>query len=74
MAIPQALQAALDLIDEETNALAVVVKTLRDKISTGMTDADVAAVQAKLDAVATRLDGIAADPNAPVPPGPPPTP
>ena len=74
MPIPQALTDALNQIDADTNALATVVTDLRAKISTSMTQADVDAVQAKLADVATRLEGIAKDPAAPVPPGPPPTP
>ncbi len=70
MAVPQALTDALALIDRDTNALATVVTNLRNAISTSMTQADVDAVQASLAAVATRLEGIAADPNTPVPPGP----
>lgn len=73
MAIPQELTDALAKVDEDTNKLAVVVKDLRDQVSVGMTDADVAAVKAKLGEVATRLEGIAADPGAPVPPAPAPT-
>lgn len=74
MAVPQELTDALQKIDTDTNNLATVVKGLRDQISTGMTPADVSAVQTKLGEVATRLEGIAADPNVPVPPGPPPQP
>jgi len=74
MAVPQELTDALNKIDADTDALAAVVKGLRDKITTTMTQADVDAVKTKLDQVATRLEGIAADPNQPVPPGPAPAP
>jgi hypothetical protein len=70
MAVPQEMTDALSKIDTETNELAAVVTDLRSRITTGMTQEDVAAVTGKLGEVATRLDGIAADPNAPVP-GPP---
>lgn len=69
MAIPQALTDALDKIDADTTALAAVVTDLRDKIKTGMTQADVDAVNAKLAEVATRLEGMASDPASPVPAG-----
>jgi hypothetical protein len=70
MAVPQALTDALKKIDDDTTALAGVVKSLRDQIGTGMSQADVDAVKGSLDAVATRLEGIASDPANPIPPGP----
>jgi hypothetical protein len=70
MAVPQQLIDALKKIDDDTTALAGVVKGLRDQITTGMTQADVDAIKASLDQVATRLEGIAADPNNPIPPTP----
>ena len=73
MAIPQQMTDALAKIDTATTSLGAVVTGLRDKIKTGMSDADVAAVDAKLAAVATALEGIAADPADPVP-GPLPSP
>lgn len=72
-ATPQSLTDAIAKINADTDALATVVTNLRSAISTSMTQADVDAVTATLSAVATRLEGIAADPNAPVPPGPAPT-
>jgi len=72
MATP--LDDVLQKIDTDTDALAATVTALRDKVSTGMSQADVDAVKAKLAAVATRLEGIAADPTTPVPVGPPPAP
>jgi hypothetical protein len=70
MPVPQNLQDALAKIDADTDAVAQVVRSLRDQIGTGMTQADVDAVQARLDEIATRLEATAADPNNPVPPGP----
>lgn len=70
MAVPQELTDALKKIDDDTTALAGVVKSLRDQITTSMTQPDVDALKSSLDQVATRLEGIAADPNQPVPPGP----
>jgi hypothetical protein len=72
--VPQELTDALKKIDDDTNALATVLKTLRDQIGTGMSQTDVDAVKTSLDAVATRLEGLAVDPNQPVPPTPPPSP
>lgn len=74
MAVPQVLTDALDKINADTSALATVVQSLRDRIGTGMSQADVDAVKARLDEVATRLEGIASDPSQPVPPGPTPAP
>lgn len=73
MAIPTDLAAVLATIDQDTTNLATVVADLRSKISTSMTQADVDAVQSTMSAVATRLEGIAKDPNAPVPAAPMPT-
>ena len=70
MAVPQILVDALAKIDEETNKLATLVTLLRDKVKTGMSPDDVAVVKGNLDAVATRLTAIAADPDAPIPPEP----
>jgi hypothetical protein len=70
MAVPQALTDALAKVDTETNNLAAVVTDLRSKIGVGMTQTDVDAVDATLDAISTRLSGIAADPTNPIPAGP----
>jgi hypothetical protein len=72
MALPQEMTDVLNRIDTDTNALAAVVTDLRSRISTGMTQEDVTAVQNKLGEVAGRLEGIASNPAAPVPPSPPP--
>jgi hypothetical protein len=73
VAIPQNLQDALNAIDAETNALAAVVQDLRNRINTGMSQADVDAVTGTLGDIANRLTGIAANPAQPVPAGPTPT-
>lgn len=70
--IPQVLIDALDRLNTETNNIAAVVQSLRDRISTAMTQEDVDAVQNTIDAVVNRLQGIAADPNQPIPVDPPP--
>jgi SMC interacting uncharacterized protein involved in chromosome segregation len=53
--------AALAKIDAATNNIAADIKALKDKIGTGMSDADVAEVQGILDSTATKLEAIAAD-------------
>ncbi len=70
MAVSAEFQAALNRLDTETNEIAAEVLKLRETISTSMTPEEVASAQAFLTAVSDRLDGIAKDPNAPVPPGP----
>lgn len=70
MAIPQALTDALDKLNTETNEIAEYVKGLQDKISTSMSDEDVATVRNGLTAVSERLDGLAANPSNPVPESP----
>lgn len=57
----------LDKIDTSTNAIADEITALKNKVATGMSQADVDAVQARLDAAAAKLQGIAADPDNPVP-------
>lgn len=68
MAISKELQDALASIDSATNTVAARITDLSGQISTGMTDADVAAVVSQLNAEASKLNSIAADPNNPVPP------
>lgn len=71
MAVPASLSAAISAINDDTNQLATVVTDLRSQIGVGMSQSDVDAVNAQLGAIATHLQGIAADPNNPVPPNPP---
>jgi|SRR6185436_2491299 len=61
------VKAALAKIDAATNDIAADIKGLKAKIGTGMTDAEVAEVQAEADRLATKLEGIAADTENPVP-------
>jgi len=68
MAIPQKLTDALARLDSETDEMATYVRGLQDTITTSMTQDDVDSVHAGLQAVATRLDGIAKDPENPAPP------
>lgn len=70
MAISQELQDAMAAIDTATNNVAQRITDLSGQISTGMSQADVTAVVSQLNAEATKLNTIAADPNNPVPPTP----
>lgn len=71
--VDAATTAVLKRLDDDSTKIAAVVKGLRDRISTSMTQADVDAVNATLGAIGDRLEATAADPAAPVPPGPVPT-
>jgi hypothetical protein len=61
------IKAALAKIDTATDNIAADIVRLKEKIGTGMTDAEVAEVQAGLDKTVTKLEGIAADPDNPEP-------
>ena len=61
------LKAALKKIDTATDNIAADIQRLKEKVTTGMSDADVAEVQADADRIASRLEGIAADPDNPDP-------
>ena len=61
------LKAALKKIDQATDNIAADIVRLKDKIVPGMTEADVAEVQALADALVTKLEGLAADPDNPDP-------
>jgi len=62
------MNATLAKIDTATNDIAADITALKALIVPGMPQSDVDAVQAKLDAAAARLEGIAADTTNPVPP------
>jgi hypothetical protein len=62
------VKLAMGRIDAATTAIAAKLTALLAKIGTGMSDADVAEVTAGLEAEASKLEGIAADPDNPVPP------
>lgn len=66
MAIDPTLTAAMDAIDKATNDVAAELKDLSGQISTSMTPQDVADVAARLNASATFLETIAANPSQPV--------
>ena len=62
--------AAVAEIDAETTRLADYIQTLVDRLASGgMSSEDEAAVFAALQSATTRLKGVAANPDAPVPPG-----
>lgn len=61
------LKAALKKIDTATDNIAADIQRLKEKIGTGMSDADVASVQAEADRIADRLTAIAADTEDPTP-------
>lgn len=64
---PNPLTDVMGRIDAATNAVAAEVVRLRDQIGTGMTQEQVDAVKTQMTTVAERLEGIAHDPNNPVP-------
>jgi hypothetical protein len=61
------LNEVISQIDLATNNLATRVRAIQDRLASGMSSEDVAAAQTELAAIAARLDGIAADPEQPVP-------
>jgi multidrug resistance efflux pump len=61
------IKDAMARIDAATTAIAARLAKLVGQIGTGMSDADVAAVTAGLTAEATKLEGLGADPDNPVP-------
>jgi ribosome-associated translation inhibitor RaiA len=61
------LKAVLARVDTATDNIAADIRRLKDKIGTGMTDDEVAEVQGLAEAVASKLEGIAADPDNPDP-------
>ena len=64
-AIPAGLQASVDSLKTSAANAATKIQELRNRIDTGMSDADVAQLQGELDAVATGLNAAAADPTQP---------
>lgn len=63
----EAIKAALAKIDTATDNIAADIQRLKDRIGTGMSDAEVAEVQAEADRISAKLEGIAADPDNPDP-------
>lgn len=67
MSISREMQDALTRIDNATSLIGDRVAKVADQIRTGMTEAEVNDVVAKLNAEADKLNQIASDPNNPVP-------
>jgi len=66
MASADTMKAALAAIDTATNNIAADLDALKAQIGTGMSQPDVDAVQATLDATVAKLEAIAAStPDAP---------
>lgn len=61
------IKAILKRIDDATNNIAADIRGLKDGVKVGMSEAEVADVQALAEASAQRLEGIAADTADPVP-------
>jgi len=62
-------KAAMARIDQATDDISARITALVAKVGTGMTQAEVDEVNAGLSAEASKLEGIAKDPDAPVPAG-----
>jgi len=60
MADVNTMKAALASIDTATNNIAADIERIKSQISTGMSQADVDAVQALLDTTVAKLEAIAA--------------
>lgn len=63
-------QETLDMlkeIDDETSSIGKEMDDLRSQIKSGMPQSDVADLKSRLGTLSSRLKGIAADPNNPVP-------
>lgn len=67
MPVPQSIEDACAQLDKATNDVAAEIADLTSQISTGMTQADVDSVVARLNAASTKLEGLAASPTNPVP-------
>jgi hypothetical protein len=70
MAATQDVLNLITAIDVATTAIAARIQALIDQLSAGMSPADVATVEAGLQAEVTRLQALGTDPNNPVPPVP----
>ena len=61
------LKAVLARIDAATNNIAEDIRRIKEQIGTGMTSEEVAEVQAEAEALAVKLEALAADTADPVP-------
>ena len=66
-AVPQDLADAVARVKTAASGAAAKIQSLRDQISTGMTQADVDSVKSDLNTVADALNAAAADPTPPSP-------
>jgi hypothetical protein len=75
MAIGQDIEAIVGRIDKATDDIAAELRDIKGQLSGGLGATEAAALQGRLDAAATKLEGIGKDPSNPVPTEPPvPTP
>lgn len=61
------IQQAIARINDATNNIAADIVRLKERISTGLSQADVDAIQAQLQNAATALEAVANDPENPDP-------
>jgi len=66
--VSQQTKDVLVRIETATTDLGVRVRAIQAKVGTGMTDAEVAEVNSELGAIAGNLEGMAKDPEQPIPP------
>lgn len=75
MATQEGFETVLDRIDTATTEIATDLRDLREQVKGAGLSAELEeSILARLEAHATRLEGIAADPEDPVPGDPPPDP
>jgi predicted transcriptional regulator len=67
MAASDEIKSLCKEIDDATDAVAVVLTDLRDKIKTSMTQVEVDAIKTELTARVEELKGLAKNPDEPVP-------
>ena len=70
MGVAQDIKDLAAKIDAATTAVATRLETLLQRVTNGMSDAEVADVKSQLQAEADRLTVMGRDPNNPVPPTP----
>jgi chromosome segregation ATPase len=71
MALADDLKASIAKLDAETTSIASLITALAAKVHNGMTDAEVADVNAAFATLSARLTTLGVDPTNPVPPPPP---
>ncbi len=68
MAVADDIKKALANLDTETTAIGANIAALAARIKNGMSDQEVADIQASFGVLSDRLTALAADPTVPVPP------